>query len=42
MVINIAALKDADYDLVERDIRAVVEAANGALVKVILETCLLT
>lgn len=42
MVINIAALKDADYDLVERDIRAVVEAANGTLVKVIFETCMLT
>lgn len=42
MVINIGAMKDGDYDLVERDIRAVVEAANGTLVKVIFETCLLT
>ncbi|MFK9094110.1 deoxyribose-phosphate aldolase [Bacillus salipaludis] len=43
MVINIAALKDKQDDLVERDIRAVVEAAKGkALVKVIIETCLLT
>ena len=42
MVINVGALKSKDYDLVERDIRAVVEAANGTLVKVILETCLLT
>lgn len=43
MVINIAALKDGDYNLVERDIRAVVEAATGkALTKVIIETCLLT
>jgi deoxyribose-phosphate aldolase len=43
MVINIAALKDNDNELVERDIRAVVEAAKGkALVKVIIETCLLT
>ncbi|MCT4782656.1 MULTISPECIES: deoxyribose-phosphate aldolase [Exiguobacterium] len=42
MVINIAALKDGDLELVERDIRAVVEAANGTLVKVIFETCLLT
>ncbi|MEC1258994.1 deoxyribose-phosphate aldolase [Bacillus swezeyi] len=43
MVINIAALKDGDNDLVEADIRAVVEAAKGkALVKVIIETCLLT
>ncbi|EID45385.1 deoxyribose-phosphate aldolase [Parageobacillus thermoglucosidasius] len=43
MVINIGALKDGNDDLVERDIRAVVEAAKGkALVKVIIETCLLT
>lgn len=43
MVINIAALKDNQDDLVETDIRAVVEAAQGkALVKVIIETCLLT
>ncbi|MBK2001647.1 deoxyribose-phosphate aldolase [Listeria ivanovii subsp. londoniensis] len=43
MVINIAALKDKNDELVERDIRAVVEAAKGyALVKVIIETCLLT
>ena len=42
MVINIGALKDADYDLVREDIKAVVEAANGTLVKVIIEACLLT
>ncbi|WP_264189887.1 deoxyribose-phosphate aldolase [Bacillus carboniphilus] len=43
MVINIAALKDKNYDLVEKDIRSVVEAAKGqALTKVIFETCLLT
>lgn len=43
MVINIGALKDGDYDLVSKDIKAVVEAADGkALVKVIIETCLLT
>lgn len=43
MVINIGAMKDGDYDYVESDIKAVVEAAKGkALVKVILETCLLT
>ncbi|MDG4655486.1 deoxyribose-phosphate aldolase [Ectobacillus antri] len=42
MVINIGALKDKNDELVERDIRAVVEAANGTLVKVIIETCLLT
>ena len=42
MVINIGALKSQDYELVEKDIRAVVEAAKGTLVKVIIETCLLT
>ncbi|MDP4087181.1 MAG: deoxyribose-phosphate aldolase [Bacillota bacterium] len=43
MVINIGALKDNQDDLVEEDIRAVVEAAKGkALTKVIIETCLLT
>ncbi|ERN54708.1 deoxyribose-phosphate aldolase [Alkalihalophilus marmarensis] len=43
MVINIAALKDKDNELVERDIRAVVEAAKGkALTKVIIESCLLS
>ncbi|MEW8987221.1 MAG: deoxyribose-phosphate aldolase [Bacillus sp. (in: firmicutes)] len=43
MVINIGALKDKQYDLVEQDIKAVVDAAKGkALTKVIIETCLLT
>ena len=42
MVINIGALKSRNFDLVERDILAVVEAAKGTLVKVIIETCLLT
>lgn len=43
MVINIGALKDKDYDLVYKDIKAVVDAANKeALVKVIIETCYLT
>ncbi|KPN96913.1 deoxyribose-phosphate aldolase [Lysinibacillus sp. ZYM-1] len=43
MVINIGALKDKNYDLVQADIAAVVEAAKGsALVKVIIEACLLT
>lgn len=42
MVINIGALKDGDYTIVEEDIKAVVnEAADKALVKVIIETCLL-
>ena len=42
MVINISALKDKDYSFVEDDIRAVAEASGDALVKVIIETCLLT
>lgn len=43
MVINIGALKDKNYDLVQADIAAVVQAAKGsALVKVIIESCLLT
>lgn len=43
MVINIGALKDGDDGLVLRDIAGVVQAAAGkALVKVIIETCLLT
>lgn len=42
MVINIGALKSEQYDVVENDIKAVVEAANGTLVKVIIETCLLS
>ncbi len=43
MVINIAALKNKDYHVVMDDIKAVVDAAkDDAIVKVIIETCLLT
>jgi deoxyribose-phosphate aldolase len=44
MVINIGALKARDLDTVARDIRGVVNAAHarGILVKVIIETVLLT
>lgn len=43
MVINIGALKDGNDELVENDIRAVVEAAKGkAHTKVIIETSLLS
>lgn len=43
MVINVGELKSGNADYVREDIKAVVEAAKGkALVKVILETCLLT
>ena len=47
MVLNVGLLKSgepADYEAVKQDIRGVVELAHaqGAIVKVILETCLLT
>lgn len=42
MVLNIGALKSGEYDLVLEDMKAVREAAKDAVVKVILETCLLT
>ncbi len=42
MVINVGALKSGNLDLVESDIRAVVEASGDKLVKVIIEACLLT
>lgn len=42
MVMNIGAMKDGDTRLVEADIRKVVDASGSAVVKVILETCLLT
>ena len=42
MVINIGALKDKDYDYVTKDIAAVVEASKPAIVKAIIEACLLT
>lgn len=43
MVINIGLLKAGNDDAVEADMRAVANAAHGkALLKVIIETCLLT
>lgn len=42
MVINIGAMKDARFDFVKQDIETVVEASKPAIVKVIIETCLLT
>lgn len=41
MVINIGALKEKRDQAVESDIQAVVQASTPAIVKVILETCLL-
>ena len=40
MVINIGALKSGQNELVESDIKAVVDASGDKLVKVIIETCL--
>lgn len=42
MVLNIGALKAADNQYVEKEIQSVVRAAAGKIVKVILETSLLT
>ena len=42
MVINVGWLKDGKDDLVENDIREVKKACGGKLLKVIIETCLLT
>lgn len=42
MVMNIGALKLGLDDLVKRDIEAVIDAAEGNIVKVILETAVLT
>lgn len=44
MVLNIGLLKDGAYDAVHEDIATVVDVAHeaGAVVKVIMETCLLT
>lgn len=42
MVINVAALKDKLYDVVLEDIKGVKKVCGNALLKVIIETCLLT
>ena len=42
MVINIGWVKDGRYDLILEEINAIKEACNGKLLKVIIETCLLT
>ena len=42
MVIAVGALKEGNLDYVKADIRAVVESAGEAKVKVIIEACLLT
>ena len=42
MVINIGRLKNKEYDAVREDIRAVKQAVGDKILKVIIETCLLT
>lgn len=42
MVINVGRLKAGELDYVKNDIKAVVDASCGKLVKVIIECCLLT
>ncbi len=42
MVINIGYLKDKRYKEIEDEIRQIHEACNGKILKVIIETCLLT
>lgn len=42
MVINVGMLKAKEYDYVLNEIKAIKEACQGRLLKVIIETCLLT
>ncbi len=42
MVINIGQVKNGKYDEVENEIRQIHEACDGKILKVIIETCLLT
>ena len=42
MVINIGFLKDGRYEEVENEIKRIHEACDGKILKVIIETCLLT
>ena len=42
MVINIGELKAKNYDFVENEIRVLKEACGNKILKVIIETCLLT
>ena len=42
MVINIAKLKDGEFEFVENEIRLIKEAIGDNLLKVIIETCYLT
>jgi len=42
MLMNVGALKSGKYDIIEKEVKGLVRAAEGRVTKVILETCLLT
>ncbi len=42
MVINVSALKNKDYDYIKEEIEEIRDAIDGKVLKVIIETCLLT
>ena len=42
MVINISMAKEHNYEFIEKEVKLVKEGCQGKLLKVILETCLLT
>ena len=42
MVLNVSMAKEHDYDYIEKEVKLVKEGCRGRLLKVILETCLLT
>lgn len=42
MVINISALKNKDYEYIKNEIEEIRDAIDGKILKVIIETCLLT
>lgn len=42
MVLNVSMAKENDFDYIEKEVKLVKEGCKGRLLKVILETCLLT
>jgi len=42
MMMNVGALKAGAYNIIEKEVKGLVKAAEGRITKVILETCLLT
>ena len=42
MVLNVSMAKEHDFDYIEKEVKLVKEGCKGRLLKVILETCLLT